>query len=82
MLTEILSIKEMPKECRVLLLQELGFGSDGTFILGPNGVKVLDRYTEEPVRIDNMAIFPGSTIILDDNPLSISSYLEEFGDVV
>ena len=43
--------------------------------------KIIDKYIEEPVRLDNMIIFPGSTIILDDNPLSIISYLEEYGDV-
>ena len=37
---------------------------------------------EELIRIKNMAILPGSEIILDNNPLSISSFLEEYGDVV
>ena len=41
------------------------------------GNKVLDKYIEIPVKLDNMAIFPGSTIILDNNELSISLYLEE-----
>jgi hypothetical protein len=72
----------MPLECKILLLQELGFSSDGTFVLDKTGERMLDRYTTEPVRIDNMAILPGSTIILDDNPLSVSSFLEEFGDVI
>lgn len=81
-MTEILSIKDMPENCKILLLRELGLDSDGTFVMDKEGNKVLDRYTEEPVRMDNMAIFPGSTIILDNNPLSISSFLEEFGDVV
>lgn len=81
-MTEILSIKDMPEDYKVLLLKELGYSSDGTYVLKKNGEKCLDRYTDDPVRIDNMAIFPGSSIILDDNPLSISSYLEEFGDVI
>ncbi len=72
----------MPLNCKILLLQELGFGSDGTFVLDKNGEQVLDKYTDEPVRIDNMAILPGSTLILDNNPLSISSFLEEYGDVI
>lgn len=65
-----------------MLLRELGYDSDGTFVLDENGEKCLDKYTEEPVRIDNMAIFPTNIIILDNNPLSITSYLEEFGDVI
>lgn len=80
-MTEILSIKDMPENFKIQLLKELGFDSDGVFVVDKKGNKVLDKYTEEPVRIGNMAIFPGSTIILDNNPLSISSFLEEFGDV-
>lgn len=65
-----------------MLLKELGYNSDGGFVIDKKGEKVLDRYTMEPVLITNLAILLGSTIILDNNPLSISSFLEEFGDVV
>jgi len=81
-MTELISIKGMPKQFKIMLLRELGHDSDGTFVLNEKGKKCLDRYTNEPIRIDNMAIFPGSTIILDNNSLSISSFLEEFGDVI
>jgi len=81
-MTEILSIKNMPVSCKIFLLQELGFSSDVTFVLDKKGERVLDKYTNEPVRLANMAILPGSTIILDDNPLSIASFLEEYGDVI
>lgn len=79
-MAELISIKDMPKEMKITLLKELDYDSDGIFVTR-NGLKYLDRYTEEPIKLDNMLIFPGSTIILDNNPLSISSYLEEFGDV-
>lgn len=79
-MTEILSIKDMPYDCRILLVQELGFKSDGTYVLDKMGQVVLDKYIKEPVRLSNMAILPGSTIILDDNPVSIVAYLEEYGD--
>lgn len=81
-MTEILSIKNMPFDCKILLLQELGFKSDGTFVLDKKDEIVLDKYTNEPVKLANMAILPGSTIILDDNPLSIASFLEEYGDAI
>ena len=81
-MTEILSIKGMPKSCKILLLKGLGYDSDGTFVLDDKSNKCLDRYTNEPIRLDNMFLFPGSTIILDNNPLSISAFLEEFGDVI
>lgn len=81
-MTEIISIKDMPTNIKIHLLQKLGYDSDGTFVIDTKGNKVLDKYIEEPVKINNMAIFPGSTIILDNNSLSISSFLEEFGDVL
>lgn len=79
---ELFSLKEMPKEAKITLLKELGFDSDGIFVIEKYGKKVIDRYINEPVKLDNMLIFPGSTIILDNNPLSITSYLEEYGDVL
>lgn len=81
-MTKLVSIEGMPNDFKIILLQELGYNSDGIFVLDENGEKCLDKYIEEPVRIDNMAILPGSTIILDNNPLSLSSFLEEYGDVV
>jgi len=81
-LVPIVSIKDMPLKFKVELLKELGYDSDKTFVLDKGGNKLLDRYTKEPIRVNNMFIFPGSTIILDNNPLSIASFLEEFGDVI
>lgn len=80
-MVETVSIKDMPKELKIILLKELGYDSDGIFVL-KDGEKHLDKYMEEPVRIDNMFIYPGSTIILDNNPLSISAFFEEYGDVL
>jgi len=77
---EKISLKNVSKESKLALLKELGFTSDGEFVLDSNGKKILDRYLEIPIKIDNMVIFPGSTVILDNNEASISKYLEEFGD--
>ena len=79
---ELISIQNMPIEAKIQLLKELNYDSDNIFVLEKNGKKFVDRYTMQPIRIDNMVIFSGSTIILDNNPLSISSFLEEFGDVI
>jgi hypothetical protein len=78
---ELVSLKQMPREAKVALLKELGFDSDGTFVLDANGEQVLDKYIEQPVKLDNMLILPGSTVIIDNNPLSIAAYFEEFGEV-
>jgi len=78
---ELLSLKNVSKESKTLLLRELGYGSDDIFVLDEQGQKVKDRYIDQEIKIDNMVILPGSTIILDDNPLSIAAYIEEFGDI-
>jgi hypothetical protein len=81
-MTQIVSLKDMPLEFKIQLLKELGFDSDGIHVTDLAGKPVVDKYINEPVKINNMAIFPGSTIILDDNPLSIISYLEEYANGV
>ena len=78
---ELISLKKVSKESKIKLLKELGYDSDGEFVLNLDGTKFLDRYLDIPIKVDNMVILPGSTIILDDNELSLSKYLEEFGDV-
>jgi len=80
-MVETISIKDLEIKEKIMLLKELGFDSDGTFVLESKGNRVLDRYLNIPIKLDNMLIFPGSTIILDNNPLSIASYLQEFPDV-
>ena len=80
-MTELISIKDMPKKLKIILLKELGYDSDGGFVLDKNGKKHLDRYTSDPIKLDNMFIYPGSAMVLDNNQLSITSFLEEYGDV-
>lgn len=79
---ELISLKELPLGTRKAILTELGFSVDSKtlHIIDSNGNKVIDKYIEKAVTVDNMLILPGSTIILDDNPLSLTMYLEEFGD--
>ena len=78
---ELVSLKNVSLNSKIMLLRSLDYDSDGEYVLDQQGKKVLDKYVDIPVRIDNMVILPGSTIILDDNEVSISLYMEEFGDV-
>jgi len=75
---ELISLKEAPKDFKLELLKalELSIDDRGLYVT-KNGEPVKDPYIDKPVRFDNMAIFPGSTIVLDDNPLSIASYIED-----
>ena len=79
---ELISLKQVSENSKILLLKELGYNSDGEFVLDSKGNKFLDRYLEIPIKINNMVILPGSEIILDDNELSLSKYLEEFPDAL
>jgi regulator of RNase E activity RraA len=71
----------MPPNLKLLLLKELGLSANADGYVTKDGKQVQDKYIEQPVRVENMAIFPGSTIVLDDNPVSIASYIEEYGEV-
>jgi len=79
---EFVTLKGLPKGVKIAILKELGYESDGTFILNTGGKKVVDPYILEPVKLDNMLILPGSEVILDNNPISVTSYFEEHGEII
>jgi hypothetical protein len=79
---ELISLKGTAPETKIAILKELGYGSDGEYVIDSCGKKVIDRYLDIPVRLESMVILPGSEIILDDNELSLSSYVEEYGNVL
>ncbi len=72
------SLNKLTKEEKIELLRILNYDSDGLFVLDGAGEIVIDRYIDQPVKIDNMLILEGSTLIIDNNPLSIAAYLEEY----
>lgn len=78
---ELVSLKQVSIDSKIQLLKELGYDSDGEFVLESDGKRYVDRYLDIPIKVESMVILPGSTIILDDNELSLSKYMEEFGDV-
>ncbi len=78
---ELIAIRDAPKEFKVELLKALGYGVDKEAVhVTQEGKPVIDKYINKPVRVDNVAILPGSTIVIDDNPVSIASYFEEYGE--
>lgn len=81
-MVELVNIKDLDLNTKIALLNGLGFSSDGIFVLDCFGNKVYDKYIDQPVKVENMLILSGSTIIIDDNPLSIASYFEEFPDAI
>ena len=81
MSSEKISLKTFTKEEKILLLKELGFDSDGEYVLDSAREQVSDKYINIPVKIENMVILGGSTIILDDNEYSLMRYMEEYGEL-
>ena len=75
---ELIPMKNLPKEVKVDILNALGYQSDGTFVIDKDGKRVRDKYVNVDIELTRMLIFPGSTVILDDNPLSVASYIEEY----
>ena len=76
---ELISLSNVSQKSKVGLLNGLGYSVKGNYIFDSVGNKVKDKYMDIFVRVDKMMIMPGSTIILDDNELSVALYLEEYG---
>ena len=45
---ELISLKNISNESKIELLKELGYDSDGEFVLDLEGKQILDRYLEVP----------------------------------
>jgi hypothetical protein len=79
---DFLSLKNISVESRIALLREIGYDSDGIYVLNTDKTKKIDVYIDEPIKVSNVAILPGSLVVIDDNPVSIAAYLEEHGDAI
>jgi len=79
-----LSLREAPKEFKVALLKELGYRVQGSKVLTAKGDPYIDPFSEIPVTVENFVVLPGRSppLVLDDSPLSLSCYLEEYGDIL
>jgi len=72
-----LKIKDSEKK---ILLKSLGYDVlDSDFVVIEGTKKpVWCRYTNRPVIFSEASVLPGSTIIINTTPVSLSSYIEEF----
>lgn len=63
-----------------ILLMALGYGiNKGGFIINmKDKKKVHCYYTKEFILFENASILPGSTIIINTTPYTLSKYIEEF----
>lgn len=82
---EVVSLKDVTSEMRARLLDELGYGleADGIHVVHKGtGTRAVDPYAKIEIRADNMMILPGSAVLIDDNEFSLTSYLEDKGDIL
>jgi len=77
---DLISVKDLSIKTKLALIEELGYTSDGVFVFNSDGTKVLDRYTSAEVKLENMAIVPGSIILLNEDSGGLLKYIEEHGD--
>lgn len=79
-MAELISLKQYDTPTKVAILEGLDYKSDGVFVLDGEGKKVIDKYINAPIKLDDMLILPGSTVIINNNEISILGYIEEYGD--
>ena len=80
---QVVNLREAPPEFRLELVRELGYSvaEDGVHLI-KDRKQASDPYTNVPLRIDNLAVLPGSVVLLDNDPVGIALYLEEHGEVL
>jgi hypothetical protein len=76
---EILSLRGVSDWSKIALLEALGYDCSERNVL-KDGKPLVDPVVGESITLDNMAILPGSTILIVDNPLSVAAYLDEHGE--
>lgn len=62
-----------------IILQLMEYRSDGSKVLNQDGTPYKDPFTGGDVKLSNMAVFPGSWIVIDYNPSSLNGYIAKYG---
>jgi len=63
-----------------LLLLALGYkvNKKGFVVWADTERKVWCKYTKRPVHFNEVSILPGSTVVINSTPTSLSKYIEEY----
>jgi len=73
--TKVLNLTDEEKK---VLLDALDHGVDNEgYVIDSEGNRVIDRYSDIPIKLERASILPGSTVIIDTNSFSISEYFED-----
>ncbi len=67
---------ELSSEHKRTLLELLDYSVDNEgFVLEKNGRRKVCEFTNKYIHVDQAAIFPGSTFVINATPYAISQYL-------
>lgn len=78
---EVAEWEDIPEEIRLALLDELGYEVEEGVVI-EDGEPKYDPYVDKALELENLAILPGNSppVLLDNNPVSIACYLEDYGE--
>jgi len=62
-----------------ILLRLMEYETDGKRVLRKDGSVYKDPFTGREVSLNNMAVFPGSWIVIDYSPASLNGYIAKYG---
>lgn len=73
---KFMSLSDLQKR---ILLKALGYDLDAEgFIIDENRSRIICKYSRVEVPFESASILPGSTIIINTSPYTISKYIEEY----
>jgi hypothetical protein len=76
---KVTTLDDLTDEEKVQLLELLGEGygcTDGK--VTRYGLPYKDPYSGRPVSLAELAIMPGSTVVIGNNPISIAGYVADY----
>lgn len=77
---ENIGLEDLPEEVLIGVLEELGYTVHDGLVFGPDNTPHIDPYVGVQVELSSVMILPGSTVVLDANPVSAAGYIQDYGD--
>lgn len=75
-----LELVQLDNHDRTEVLEKLGYSidNDGFVVDSKTKKEVVCKYTKKRVHISTAAILPGSTLVINANPLSMAQYFVDY----
>ena len=71
----------LSKEDKKILLEMLGYNVDKEgFVISLNNERMICPFTNGPVSLEDASIMPGSLIIMNTTPVTLSEYFYQYPD--